>query len=151
MERRRALLRALVGTVVCLKSGGGVHIYAVMSQRIQFAIVIVIGAGLLAWEAVNLRYTAPAALADGTLIRDDGWTGTRQFLKCEDKPTGRPVLTIAFPSSTAPAAADAERASRLPVPPGELDRINQLRQKRHLLKVDQWGRELVRVCRWVNY
>ena len=120
-----------------------------MTQRIQFAVVILIGAGLLVWEAVNLRYTAPAALADGTLIRDDGWTGTRQFLKCEEKPTGQPVLTTASPSST--AFADAERASRLPVPPGELDRINQLRQERHLPKVDQWGRELVRVCRWINY
>lgn len=122
-----------------------------MTQRLQFAIVILIGAGLLAWEAVNLRYTAPAALADGTLIRDDGWTGTRQFLKCEEKPTGRPVLSTASPSSTTPAAADAERASRFPVPPAELDRINQLRQERHLLKVDHRGRELVRVCRWINY
>ena len=103
-----------------------------MTHRIQFAIVILIGAVLLAWLVVSLKYTIPLSVADGTLIRHDGWTGTRQLLKCEEKPTGRPVLTTGSPSSTAPAAVDQAHASRLPVPPGELDRINQLRQERHL-------------------
>ncbi len=118
-----------------------------MKEKAAYAAVILVGAGLLVWLVFATRYYYFTNNFDVT-FRDDGWTGTRQVLQCEDRPTGPSIFSVTSPTST-PTAGSPGRVS-LPLSPSELDRLNQTRQERHLPKVDKWGHELVRICRWVN-
>ncbi len=125
-----------------------------VKEKIVYAVVILAAMGLLVWLAFATRYqyytNASADASQGsewTAFRDDGWTRTRQVLRCEERPTGPSIFSATSPTS-APTASNQGHVS-LPLSPSQLDRLNRERQNRHLPKVDKWGHELVRTCRWV--
>lgn len=115
-------------------------------HTIQFAIVILIGVGLGVWLLTATRYQYYSG-DTGPISRDDSWTRTHQVRRCHDQPTGHAVLKI-VPSSASLSPAGPEQVTHLPLSVQELDRINQVRQGRHVPIVDRWGHELVKVCRW---
>ncbi len=118
-----------------------------IKEKRAFAAVILVGIGLLVWVAFGTRYYYSMNGRD-EFFRVDGWTGTRQFWRCEERPTGASIVTASSPTS-ASAPHDKGRVS-LPLSASELDRLNKTRQDHHLPRVDGWGHELVRTCRWVN-
>ena len=120
-----------------------------MSRTVQFVAVILVGVALLVWLVLATRYYVYDT-SDGTRYRNDGWTGKRQVLICHDEPAGRPVLRIVSSSSSTPSPEGPEQVDHLPLSADALARVNQLRQERHLPKVDPSGRALVSVCKWVD-
>jgi hypothetical protein len=118
-----------------------------MKEKGAFAVVILVGLGLLVWMVFATRYYY-FDNAYGVRFRDDGWTRTRQVWQCEDRPTGASIVTASSPTS-ASAPHDKGRVSP-PLSASELDRLNKTRQDRHLPAVDKWGHELAHSCRWVN-
>lgn len=114
-----------------------------MRQRVAYVAVILVGMGLLVWLVLGTRYHY-FENNQGDALRDDGWTGIRQVLRCEERPADHSIFS-ATSLTTAPTAGTQE-----PLSPSGLDRLNQTRQERHLPKIDKWGHELVRTCRWVN-
>jgi len=113
---------------------------APMNRTTQFVVVILVGAVLLVWLVLATRYFYYEN-ERGVAFRNDGWTGKRQVRRCHDEPAGSSVLRVVSPS---------EQVGHRPLSADELARVNQLRQEHHLPKVDQSGRALVSVCRWVD-
>jgi hypothetical protein len=62
-----------------------------MRTILAYAAVALVGLGLLAWVVFGTRYYYWDN-AYGIRYRDDGWTGTRQMLKCTDEPHGDHVV-----------------------------------------------------------
>ncbi len=122
-----------------------------MTRPIQFAIVVIIGVGLLTWLVLAQRYQYfPGPNPGDVLTRNDGLTGARQALRCKDQPTGKSVLRVVPPSAAAASLVGPEEVAHLPLSVEELTRVNQMRQEHHLPQVDVWGRTIVRDCRWEN-
>jgi len=120
-----------------------------MNRTTQFVVVILVGAVLLVWLVLATRYFYYEN-ERGVAFRNDGWTGKRQVRRCHDEPAGSSVLRVVSPSSPTPPLPGPEQVGHLPLSADELARVNQLRQEHHLPKVDQSGRALVSVCRWVD-
>ncbi len=110
-----------------------------MKEKAAYAVVILIGVGLLGWLALATRYQYYYSDVPDVTFRDDGWTRTRQLLHCEYRPIGMSTPTAGNQAHVNP-----------PLSPSELDRLNRSRQERHLPKVDAWGHELTRICQWVT-
>jgi hypothetical protein len=124
-----------------------------VKEKIVYAVIILAAMGLLVWLALATRYQYYAnASADDPhgsewiAFRDDGWTRTREVLRCEERPTGPSIFS--GPSLTSAPQASNQGHVSLPLSASDLDRLNRERQNRHLPKVDKWGHELARTCRW---